>query len=481
METSLGTYRPVSVGAWDALVAAGVRLVSTTEGAQEAKLVYTILAAVAEEERRLIGERTAMGMAVSASKGIPNGGPRRFGFEPVVDGQLTPRPAEVAVARQMFEMAREGKTQMAIARELSAAGHRTSTGNPWSQPKVARVLRDRIWIGELVNQAGTFKVMEPLIPVELFEAVQRTLCKDGHRQGRRSRSFLLANGLLRCGCCGYAMSVWRAETPAGLRERYRCMGRRSGATECKQSDVPREPIDSAVLNYFEQVALDVEGTIEQLTGERDRRLADCDARLVQARKVHADAERQRERLDGLLRDEGMTVDEWRRVAAVPASEAEAAAGAIADLTAEREQVEAIVDVAEATGEFLERIAALRSAVAGEVAQADGIAATQNALRRVFDGFILLRADAPEAPRRVNAELVVGESWSYVLEPRVAEDARLGQTAAGTPLVKREALLLGQGTTRLSHQGRNNRSGSPRGTAGGSPRRSRTARPRRSRS
>ena len=67
--------------AWDALMAAGVRLVSTTEGAQEAKLVYTILAAVAEEERRLIAERTAMGMAVSASKGIPNGGPRRFGFE----------------------------------------------------------------------------------------------------------------------------------------------------------------------------------------------------------------------------------------------------------------------------------------------------------------------------------------------------------------------------------------------------------------
>ena len=90
------------------------------------------------------------------------------------------------------------------------------------------------------------------------------------------------------------------------------MGRRSGATECKQPDVPREPIDTAVLDYFEQVALDVEGTIAQLTGERDRRLAELDAKLAQARKVEAEAEREIERLDALLRDEGLTLDEWRR-------------------------------------------------------------------------------------------------------------------------------------------------------------------------
>ena len=67
---------------------------------------------------------------------------------------------------------------------------------------------------------------------------------------------------------------------------------------------PREPIDRAVLEYFTQVALDVEGTLAQLTGERDRRLADLDTKLEHARSVQADAERQLERLDGLLQDEG---------------------------------------------------------------------------------------------------------------------------------------------------------------------------------
>jgi hypothetical protein len=44
-----------------------------------------------------------------AAAGRVNGGPRRFGFDPARDGQLTPRPAEVEVARLIFELAREGR------------------------------------------------------------------------------------------------------------------------------------------------------------------------------------------------------------------------------------------------------------------------------------------------------------------------------------------------------------------------------------
>jgi hypothetical protein len=343
------------------------------------------------------------------------------------------------------------------------------------------VLANPIWVGKLVRRIDekdvTFQIMEPLIDPELYAAVQRTLCKDGKRRGRHSQWFLLANGLLTCGCCGSKLSIRRAETPAGTREHYRCMGRRSGATECKQPDVARQPIDTAVLAYFEQIALDVEGTVTQIADERDRRLAECDAKLAQARKVEAESARQIERLDAMMRDEGLTLGEWRRLAAVPQSEAEAAALAIADLTAEREEIEATLNTADAAGEFMERMAALRAAAAGEVASAEGIAATQTALRRVFDGFTLHRVDAPESPRRFDAELMVGVS--YVLEPQVAEDARLGTLPAGTPVVTRSPLSWAQGNSRPSRQGRNNRSGSPRGTAGGNPRRSRTGRPRRS--
>jgi hypothetical protein len=44
-----------------------------------------------------------------------------------------------------------------------------------------------------------------------------------------------------------------------------------------------------VLEYFAAVALDVEGTVTQMADERDRRLAQVDAKLAQVRKVQAEA------------------------------------------------------------------------------------------------------------------------------------------------------------------------------------------------
>ncbi len=59
-----------------------------------------------------------------------------------------------------------------------------------------------------------------------------------------------------------------------------------------------------MLAYFEQIALDVEGTVTQIADERDRRLAECDAKLSQARKVEVEAARQVERLDAMMRERG---------------------------------------------------------------------------------------------------------------------------------------------------------------------------------
>ena len=160
-----------------------------------------------------------------------------------------------------------------------------------------------------------------------------------------------------------------------MREHYRCMGRRSGAADCKQRDVPREAIDSAVMEYFARVALDVEGTVAQLTGERDRRLAELDERLVGARKRERDADAELARCDALLR-EGLALDKWQRVVAPAEANKEQAQVDLDALLAEREQVASTHDVADATGEFVERITALRAAVAGDITTAESLRATQ---------------------------------------------------------------------------------------------------------
>lgn len=396
------------------------------------KALSYLRALLARQESDEKSHRVRSGMAAAAAAGRINGGPRRFGFEPGDgSGTLTPRSDEVAVALEMFRLARTGMPQTEIARTVNRHGHRTAKGHPWSQPKIGQLLRDRIWIGELVNQAGTFKIMEPVIDPELWHAVQRTLGTSGVRRGKPSAHFLLSHGLLRCGLCGSTMRVRTEHQNAPGRKKpfqhYSCSGRRSGATDCTQPAVRRLDIDGAVLEYFAQVGLDIDATIDQLHGERDRRLADVDRRLAHARSVLDKAQREQERVDALLRD-GLTMEEWRRVSAVPQAEAQAATLAIEDLTAEREQV-VVMDEAlhDATSEFVSRLSGLRAAVAGEVVNAQDVAAAQAALRRVFEGFVL--TPDPDAqlvrPGAIRLE-TGGDTYEtvvyYELQPLVRGDA-----------------------------------------------------------
>jgi site-specific DNA recombinase len=428
------------------LDAAGVRIISLTEGESESTLVYGVRALVAQEEREKISERTKAGKAAAARAGRPNGGPRRFGFDQR-DGQLIPRPDEIAVTERMLREAVTGKAQAAIATDLNADGYRTAQGNRWSQQRVGQVLRDPIWIGRLKNAQGEFKICEPVVPIDLWEAVQRTLRGPGAKRGRQTQRFLLGNGLLRCGRCGSSMRVKRERKDYGWYEVYFCEGRHSGSAECDQPTVARGPIDSAALQYFSQVALDVEGTIRQLTDEQERRRADVRARLAQARKTLLDAEKEQARLDGLLRaggDEGLTPAEWRQLSEKPQREAESANLAITDLLTEQAALTEDIDVAQAADTWVERITELRAAVAGEITGAEGVAAAQAATRRVFTGFTLHDVRSPTAPRRVDAELAFLPD-GYELEPHVRQDVVEGYLQFGTPVLHRVPLDLKGGS------------------------------------
>jgi putative DNA-invertase from lambdoid prophage Rac len=84
------------------------------------KMVFTILAAVAEGERDRIRERIRDAKRHLASDGVFSGGKRPFGFDKVVDGdvvQMLPNAAEMAVNKQMQDMRAAGGS----LREIGAA------------------------------------------------------------------------------------------------------------------------------------------------------------------------------------------------------------------------------------------------------------------------------------------------------------------------------------------------------------------------
>lgn len=400
-----------------------------------------------EKSRRIRG-----GKAVNARKGRPNGGPRRFGFErgEGKTGRLVPIAAEVAVVRRMMEEYVHGRTQREIARRLNVDGHRTARGKLWNQSQVSHLMRDPVWVGKIRNAEGEFDAPHgALVPLPLWDAVQATLRgPEGPRKGRRSERFLLGSGLLRCSC-GATMRIKSEPKGYGWLDLYVCHGRYGGTSPgCRQRAVRRERIDGAVLAYFEGVGLDVDRMIEERRRARESRLADLTAREENARRTLDAAVRKVERLDAALA-EGLETEDYNRAVQAPKSERTAAEGALRDLALERAAVKAEPDLADAEEETLNRLAELRAAVAGGVAEnAEDVRAAAAALRRIFAHFVLVPwswEEPPEVPGAVLRDDVSFKIGEYELVPVPRPDAvvltengavltrqTLGETSGKTP-------------------------------------------------
>jgi site-specific DNA recombinase len=354
------------------------------------KLQTTLFSGLAEFESNLTSERVRAGMATAARRGRLNGGPRRFGFTQK-DGALTAVPEEIAVVERIFREFVSGKTQTRIAADLNADGCRTAQGKRWVQSQVSHRLRDPIYAGKTRRKIDgewvLFDTHSPLVPVELYEQAEQLLCSSG-RRARPSRVFLLGNGLLRCSRCGQAMRVKRDRKSYGWYDVYICSGRYSGASECDQSAVRREWIDSAVLQYFRNVGLDVDAMVHEHARGRTQRLSNLRAHRANAERVRQRAEEQLERVNTDYLDGEITASERRKLTETPERDLRAATAAIDDLVGEENQVIAEADLADAEQETLKMLSSLRAAVASEIGGAAEIAAAQAALRRVFSHFVL---------------------------------------------------------------------------------------------
>jgi DNA invertase Pin-like site-specific DNA recombinase len=113
------------------------------------KLVFTILSAVAENERDRIRERIRDVKRHLASRGVYAGGKRPFGFD-VVDGRLVPNIKEQAALRKMVMLRKRKKPLREIARTVA---------NEFGLPVMAAVTIKRI-LDRLEGQQGPLRLSQ---------------------------------------------------------------------------------------------------------------------------------------------------------------------------------------------------------------------------------------------------------------------------------------------------------------------------------
>jgi site-specific DNA recombinase len=133
------------------LEAAGVRLVSVTEGEPQAILRYGFEAIIAQDAREKIGERTRLGLREVARSGRLPGGQPPLGYrsEGVKQNRrLVIEPGEAELVRRIVALYLGGTGLNSIARKLNEEGHRTRTGGRF----YARTILDHDWSTRAIFQ-----------------------------------------------------------------------------------------------------------------------------------------------------------------------------------------------------------------------------------------------------------------------------------------------------------------------------------------
>lgn len=138
---SRSTRDALAIG--DQLSRAGASLISLGEAVDTAsptgRLLWTLLAAVAEWERETIVDRTTMTMAYMRSKRLRISGKIPFGWMPAGGGEaMIPVPEEQAVLARMLEWRKAGLGFKEIAARLTCEGVPTKSGGTTWGAKVCR-------------------------------------------------------------------------------------------------------------------------------------------------------------------------------------------------------------------------------------------------------------------------------------------------------------------------------------------------------
>ena len=157
-------------------------------------------------------------------------------------------PVRGPLVRQAFELYASGRHSIrSLQAEMRRRGLRNAAGTPLSKGAIETLLGNPFYAGVIrIRRSGrTYPgAHKPLIPMELFETVQRV--KAGKTMSRRTRHLLTYRGLFQCSNCGRSMIGERQKGHVY----YRCQNPHCGAN-CIREEV----LETAIIDQLDRIRL----------------------------------------------------------------------------------------------------------------------------------------------------------------------------------------------------------------------------------
>ena len=172
------------------------------------KLTLNMLLSFAQFEREVSSERVRDKIRASKAKGLWMGGVPPLGYD-VIDKKLVPNAVETTNVQKLFEKYLElqsvnALTEYAAAHKIYAKRWTTAKGiikggRPIAKMSMHRILRDKIYIGQIVNKTNNTTAPgehQAILPTELFKRVQVALQNNANNKSETHGSPNLLTGKL---------------------------------------------------------------------------------------------------------------------------------------------------------------------------------------------------------------------------------------------------------------------------------------------
>ncbi len=297
----------------------GVRVVSISEPAEDTptgKLLEAMIESLDEFYSANLGEEVTRGMSESASRGFYISAQAPYGYRKVKVGdggkerpKLDVEPNQAPIVARIFNLVREGKGLMEIAKELNREGIAGPKGKGWMKTTIRKILTNEAYTGTLVW--GRCSVRD-LPPIRVENAWPTIIDRDTFEQAhallkerapvslhpKRVASRYLLSGLARCGHCGKALVGQDAKS--GQFTYYVCGTLlKKGAGSCPTRYLNSHQFEGLVVDKIKEHVLTTENLtrlVHIVNEDMDSLAVGCRQRLETVIDEIADVDRRLERL-----------------------------------------------------------------------------------------------------------------------------------------------------------------------------------------